>query len=154
MDTADRTWRASDLARRWANACAWAMVGDVAVAFTYTADGLWHGLAANLTAGAAAFWAQYCFLFARRTRVTLTGDALVVVNALTAARTIALTEITGITGITESPNGLKIHRRGRAPVRAHAAHTPKAAIRAGTSTRSTRIAEAVLDAAQHRMEGR
>src|SRR6185312_7264906 len=94
--------------------------------------------------GAFVFAAQYCVLFARRARITLTEGEVVSVNALAAPRTIGLAEITGI---AEGPRGLAFSRRTGRPVRAGAVRTPRWAARAAHPTPATRVAREILAAA-------
>lgn len=99
---------------------------------------------ANLMLGASTFSAQYGALFARWARITLTENAVVIVDALSTPRTIALAQITGI---TEGPRGLKISRRTGRKAYAGVVRTPRWAVRAARRTPATRIAEEILTAA-------
>lgn len=147
MPSPERTWWAPPLACWWAHTMALVTAGG-AVSVLLAAIGSRHaGVLADLALGAFVLAAQYCVLFARRARITLAEDAVVIVNALSAPRTLALAEITGI---AEGPRGLEFSRRTGRVVRAGAVRTPRWAARAARPTPATRIAREILAAAADR----
>lgn len=87
MPSPERTWWAPPLACWWAHMMALVLAGGAVSVFLATIEARHVGVLADLALGAFMFAAQYCALFARRARVTLTKDALVIVNALSAPRT-------------------------------------------------------------------
>ena len=140
MPLPDRTWWAPPLARWWAHTIALVMTGGAVSVFLGALETAHAGVLADLALGGFAFAAQYSALFARRARITLTEDAVVVVNTLAAPHTIALAEITSV---AESPHGLTLSRRSGRPVCAGAIRTPRSAVRAERPGPATRIAEEI-----------
>lgn len=148
-DLGTRTWRAPRWARSGAGLTALCCLAETARAIYAAALGNPHGIGASCETAVFAFLCLHLALYAARSKVILTPESLIVVNAL---RTCTIdpgqiTDLVGCTyGILVLPRGRRGAFIGAAPLALQKMSSP--------SSQPAEIANAVAAAARRRAEGR